>query len=105
MRSVKVAATFSTIAVLWSLWSSPSLSAWLEYDRVEGSTDHEAIMSRQLIVTLVILACGLAARKENHDDDTANGIGGDGPNRDRQVAGSLGLGLCPWPSDWDRVAT
>ena len=27
---VKVAATFTTIAVLWSLWSSPSLSAWLE---------------------------------------------------------------------------
>jgi alginate O-acetyltransferase complex protein AlgI len=30
LRSVKVAATFSTIAILWSLWSSPSLSAWLE---------------------------------------------------------------------------
>jgi D-alanyl-lipoteichoic acid acyltransferase DltB (MBOAT superfamily) len=30
VRSVKVAATFSTIAVLWSLWSSPSLAAWLE---------------------------------------------------------------------------
>ena len=30
VRSVKVAATFTTIAVLWSLWSSPSLSAWLE---------------------------------------------------------------------------
>jgi alginate O-acetyltransferase complex protein AlgI len=29
-RFAKVAATFSTIAVLWSLWSSPSLSAWLE---------------------------------------------------------------------------
>ena len=30
VRSIKVAATFSTIAVLWSLWSSPSLSAWLD---------------------------------------------------------------------------
>jgi alginate O-acetyltransferase complex protein AlgI len=30
IRSAKVAATFTTIAVLWSLWSSPSLSAWLE---------------------------------------------------------------------------
>jgi alginate O-acetyltransferase complex protein AlgI len=30
VRSAKVAATFSTIAVLWSLWSSPSLSAWLD---------------------------------------------------------------------------
>jgi alginate O-acetyltransferase complex protein AlgI len=29
VRSVKVAATFTTIAVLWSLWSSPSLSEWL----------------------------------------------------------------------------
>ena len=27
---VKIAATFTTIAVLWSLWSSPSLAAWLE---------------------------------------------------------------------------
>ena len=30
VRSIKIAATFSTIAVLWSLWSSPSLSAWLD---------------------------------------------------------------------------
>jgi Zn-dependent protease len=30
LRSLRVAATFSTIAVLWSLWSSPSVSAWLE---------------------------------------------------------------------------
>ena len=29
VRSVKVAATFTTIAVLWSLWSSPSLAEWL----------------------------------------------------------------------------
>jgi alginate O-acetyltransferase complex protein AlgI len=29
VRSLKVAATFTTIAVLWSLWSSPSLSEWL----------------------------------------------------------------------------
>jgi alginate O-acetyltransferase complex protein AlgI len=29
IHSAKVAATFTTIAVLWSLWSSPSLSAWL----------------------------------------------------------------------------
>jgi alginate O-acetyltransferase complex protein AlgI len=30
IRGAKIAATFTTIAVLWSLWSSPSLSAWLE---------------------------------------------------------------------------
>lgn len=30
IHSAKVAATFVTIAVLWSLWSSPSLGAWLE---------------------------------------------------------------------------
>jgi D-alanyl-lipoteichoic acid acyltransferase DltB (MBOAT superfamily) len=29
VRSVKIVATFTTIAVLWSLWSSPSVSAWL----------------------------------------------------------------------------
>ena len=29
-RCLKIAATFTTIAVLWSLWSSPSLAAWLE---------------------------------------------------------------------------
>jgi alginate O-acetyltransferase complex protein AlgI len=28
-RCLKIAATFTTIAVLWSLWSSPSLAAWL----------------------------------------------------------------------------
>jgi alginate O-acetyltransferase complex protein AlgI len=33
VRSAKVVATFSTIAVLWSLWSSPSLSAWLDMVR------------------------------------------------------------------------
>lgn len=30
LRAVKTVATFTTIAVLWSLWSSPSLAAWLE---------------------------------------------------------------------------
>jgi D-alanyl-lipoteichoic acid acyltransferase DltB (MBOAT superfamily) len=30
LRFVKVTATFTTIAVLWSLWSSPSLAAWLD---------------------------------------------------------------------------
>ncbi len=30
IRGFKTAATFTTIAVLWSLWSSPSLTAWLE---------------------------------------------------------------------------
>jgi alginate O-acetyltransferase complex protein AlgI len=30
VRSLKIAATFTTIAVLWSLWSSPSLSSWLD---------------------------------------------------------------------------
>ncbi len=29
-RGLKTAATFTTIAVLWSLWSSPTLSEWLE---------------------------------------------------------------------------
>jgi alginate O-acetyltransferase complex protein AlgI len=30
IRGLKTAATFTTIAVLWSLWSSPSLAAWLD---------------------------------------------------------------------------
>ncbi len=30
VRSLKTAATFTTIALLWSLWSSPSLPAWLD---------------------------------------------------------------------------
>jgi hypothetical protein len=29
-RSARIAATFVTISLLWSLWSSPSLAAWLE---------------------------------------------------------------------------
>ena len=33
IRGLKTAATFTTIAVLWSLWSSPSLSAWLDLMR------------------------------------------------------------------------
>jgi Zn-dependent protease len=36
-RAVKTAATFSLIVFLWSLWSSPTLAAWLElitYGRV-----------------------------------------------------------------------
>ncbi|WP_422928308.1 hypothetical protein [Singulisphaera sp. PoT] len=30
IRGLKVACTFTTISVLWSLWSSPSVTAWLE---------------------------------------------------------------------------
>ena len=30
IRVVKTAATFTTIAVLWSLWSSPSIAAWAD---------------------------------------------------------------------------
>jgi alginate O-acetyltransferase complex protein AlgI len=30
MRSLKIAGTFTTVALLWSLWYSPSLSAWLD---------------------------------------------------------------------------
>lgn len=30
VRVVKVVGTFTTISLLWSLWSSPTLSAWLE---------------------------------------------------------------------------
>ena len=30
IRGFKTAATFTTIALLWSLWSSPSLTAWLD---------------------------------------------------------------------------
>jgi hypothetical protein len=33
VRALKVAATFSTIALLWSLWSSPSLAAWIDLMR------------------------------------------------------------------------
>jgi hypothetical protein len=29
VRSLKVAGTFTTVTLLWSLWNSPSLSAWL----------------------------------------------------------------------------
>jgi hypothetical protein len=29
LRAVQTAATFTTIALLWSLWSSPSVGAWL----------------------------------------------------------------------------
>jgi D-alanyl-lipoteichoic acid acyltransferase DltB (MBOAT superfamily) len=29
VRSIKIAGTFTTIAVLWSLWSSPTVSEWL----------------------------------------------------------------------------
>jgi alginate O-acetyltransferase complex protein AlgI len=29
VRTLQIAATFTTIALLWSLWSSPSLDAWL----------------------------------------------------------------------------
>ena len=29
LRTVKITATFTTIALLWSLWSSPSLGSWL----------------------------------------------------------------------------
>ena len=30
IRSLKVAGTFTTVALLWSLWYSPSLSSWLD---------------------------------------------------------------------------
>lgn len=30
LRSLKVAGTFTTVTLLWSLWYSPSLSAWLD---------------------------------------------------------------------------
>ena len=30
LRSLKIAGTFTTVALLWSLWSSPSLPAWLD---------------------------------------------------------------------------
>ena len=30
LRACKVAGTFTIVALLWSLWSSPSLSAWLD---------------------------------------------------------------------------
>jgi alginate O-acetyltransferase complex protein AlgI len=30
IRSLKVAGTFTTVALLWSLWYSPSLAAWLD---------------------------------------------------------------------------
>ena len=33
VRGLKTAATFTTIALLWSLWSSPSLTAWLDLMR------------------------------------------------------------------------
>jgi D-alanyl-lipoteichoic acid acyltransferase DltB (MBOAT superfamily) len=30
LRALKIAGTFTTVTLLWSLWSSPSLSAWLD---------------------------------------------------------------------------
>ena len=30
VRGLRTAGTFTTIALLWSLWSSPSLAAWLD---------------------------------------------------------------------------
>ena len=30
LRALRVAGTFTTIAVLWSLWSSPSVASWLD---------------------------------------------------------------------------
>jgi alginate O-acetyltransferase complex protein AlgI len=33
LHAVQIAATFTTIAVLWSLWSSPSLTAWVDLIR------------------------------------------------------------------------
>jgi D-alanyl-lipoteichoic acid acyltransferase DltB (MBOAT superfamily) len=30
LRALKVAGTFTTVALLWSLWSSPNLEAWLD---------------------------------------------------------------------------
>jgi D-alanyl-lipoteichoic acid acyltransferase DltB (MBOAT superfamily) len=32
-RALKIAGTFTTVTLLWSLWSSPSLSAWLDLMR------------------------------------------------------------------------
>ncbi len=29
-RGARIAGTFTTIALLWSLWSSPTLGAWLD---------------------------------------------------------------------------
>ncbi len=35
IRAIRIFATFTTIAVLWSLWTSPSVGAWLEmWERV-----------------------------------------------------------------------
>jgi alginate O-acetyltransferase complex protein AlgI len=33
LRGARVVATFAVIAVLWSLWSSPSLESWLDLVR------------------------------------------------------------------------
>jgi alginate O-acetyltransferase complex protein AlgI len=33
VRSVRIAGTFATIALLWSLWSSPSVEAWVDLVR------------------------------------------------------------------------
>ena len=43
IRGLKTAATFTTIALLWSLWSSPSLAAWLDlmHRGLLGASDKE----------------------------------------------------------------
>jgi hypothetical protein len=30
IQAVRIAGTFTTIVLLWSLWSSPSVSAWID---------------------------------------------------------------------------
>jgi hypothetical protein len=30
LRAFRIAGTFTTIVLLWSLWSSPSVDAWLD---------------------------------------------------------------------------
>jgi hypothetical protein len=39
IRAIKVVVTFITVALLWSLWSSPSVSAWIDliYRGIHGS--------------------------------------------------------------------
>ncbi len=49
LRAVKIVGTFTTITLLWSLWSSPSVEAWLEMLRRGAQLADSASDIRNLI--------------------------------------------------------
>jgi alginate O-acetyltransferase complex protein AlgI len=53
VRALKVAGTFATIALLWSLWSSPSVGAWLEMLRRGARIADSATDIRDLVAGMI----------------------------------------------------